>query len=152
MYVREVLDEKATFPRRFWRALLRYASRELYTSLMTTRPVLAVDKMSPEVHAILASFHRGIVDEVAATVARDPVVVVGMAQNPVVKAARKLLDQEGMTYTYLEYGSYFSKWKERLAIKLWAGFGTFPMVFINGVLVGGHSELVKLKADGKLKK
>jgi glutaredoxin-related protein len=119
---------------------------------MMTRPVLAADKMSPEVHAILASFHRGIVDEVAATVARDPVVVVGMAQNPVVKNARKLLEQEGIKYTYLEYGSYFSKWKERLAIKLWAGFGTFPMVFIDGELVGGHSELVKLKADGKLKK
>ncbi|MBK9259846.1 MAG: glutaredoxin [Polyangiaceae bacterium] len=119
---------------------------------MTTRPLLAADKVSPEVHAIIASFHRGIVDEVAATVARDPVVVVGMAQNPVVKAARRLLDQEGIAYTYLEYGSYFSKWKERLAIKLWAGFPTFPMVFFDGVLVGGNSELVKLKAAGKLKK
>jgi len=119
---------------------------------MTTRPLLAHDKVSPEVHSILSNFHRGIVDEVAATVARDAVVVVGMAQNPVVKSARKLLDQEGIAYTYLEYGSYFSKWKERLAIKLWAGFPTFPMVFINGVLVGGNSEIVKLKAEGKLKK
>ena len=119
---------------------------------MTTRPLLANDKVSPEVHSIIANFHRGIVDEVSAAVTRERVVVVGMAQNPVVKAARKLLDQEGISYKYLEYGSYFSKWKERLAIKLWAGFPTFPMVFIDGVLVGGNSELVKLKADGKLKK
>jgi glutaredoxin len=124
----------------------------LYPPVMTTRPLLASDKVSPEVHAIIASFHHGIVDEVAAAVARHPVVVVGMAQNPVVKNARKLLDEEGIAYTYLEYGSYFSKWKERLAIKLWAGFPTFPMVFIDGVLVGGNSELAKLKAAGKLKK
>jgi glutaredoxin-related protein len=119
---------------------------------MTHRPLLSADKVSPEVHSLVSSFHRNIVDEVAATVARDPVVVVGMAQNPVVKAARKLLDQEGITYKYLEYGSYFSQWKQRLAIKLWAGFPTFPMVFIDGVLVGGNSELVKLKEAGKLKK
>lgn len=119
---------------------------------MTTRPLIAPEKVSPEADAVVASFHRGIVDEVAAAVARDPVVVVGMAQNPVVKAARKLLDEEGVKFTYLEYGSYFSKWKERLAIKLWAGFPTFPMVFVDGVLIGGNSELVKFKAAGKLKK
>ena len=119
---------------------------------MTTRPTLAADKVSPEADAVVASFHRGIVDEVAAAVARDPIVVVGMAQNPVVKAARKLLADEGIAYTYIGHGSYLSMWKERLAIKLWAGFPTFPMVFIDGVLVGGNRELVKLKEAGKLKK
>ncbi len=119
---------------------------------MTTRPVLAAEKISPEADAVVAAFHRGIVDEVAAAVARDRVVVVGMAQNPVVKKARQLLDAEGVKFTYLEYGSYLAKWKERLAIKLWAGFPTFPMVFVDGVLVGGHRELVKLKAAGKLTK
>lgn len=119
---------------------------------MTTRPVLSSDKISSEADAVVASFHRGFVDDVAAVVARDPVVVVGMAQNPVVKKARRFLDEEGIKYTYLEYGSYLSKWKERLALKLWAGFPTFPMVFMDGVLLGGHSELVKLKAAGKLRK
>lgn len=119
---------------------------------MTTRPVLAAEKISPEADAVVAAFHRDIVDEVAAAVARDPVVVVGMAQNPVVKKARQLLDAEGVKFTYLEYGSYVSMWKQRLAIKLWAGFPTFPMVFIDGVLVGGNRELVALKSAGKLKK
>src|SRR3954451_21356839 len=113
------------------------------------RPTLPADKVSPAVHDQVSAFHRDVVDEVKAKVASDPVVVVGMAQNPVVKRARKLLDAEGVKYTYLEYGSYFSKWKERLAIKLWAGFPTFPMVFIDGTLEGGCSELEKLKADGK---
>lgn len=115
-----------------------------------SRPLLPADKVSPVVHDILSGFHRHIVDEVSTAVARDHVVVVGMAQNPVVKRARKLLDAEGIRYTYLEYGSYFSRWKERLAIKLWAGFPTFPMVFVDGTLVGGNSELEKLRAEGKL--
>jgi glutaredoxin len=113
---------------------------------------LSPDKLSPAVAEAVASFHRGVVEEVAATVARDPVVVVGMAQNPFVKKARKLLDAEGVKFTYLEYGSYFSKWKERLAIKLWAGFPTFPMVFLDGTLMGGHSDLERLRAEGKLKR
>ena len=113
---------------------------------------LSTDKISPAVTEAVSAFHRGIVEEVAAAVARDPVVVVGMAQNPVVKKARKLLDAEGIKFTYIEYGSYFSKWKERLAIKLWAGFPTFPMVFLDGTLVGGCSDLERLRDEGKLKR
>jgi glutaredoxin-related protein len=116
-----------------------------------TRPLLSAEKMSPAATEVVSRFHRSTLDEVIATVGRDPVVVVGMAQNPVVKKARALLDAEGVKFTYLEYGSYFSQWKARLAIKLWAGFPTFPMIFIDGTLVGGHSELAQLKADGKLK-
>ncbi len=116
------------------------------------RPVLPREKVSDTASDIVANFHRNVVDEVAATVARDRIVVVGMAQNPHVKKARQLLEQEGLKFTYLEYGSYLSKWKERLAIKLWAGFPTFPMVFIDGALVGGHSETVKLKEAGALPK
>jgi glutaredoxin-related protein len=114
------------------------------------RLTLPADKVSPVVDRLIGNFHRHIVEEVDAAVKSKPVVVVGMAQNPVVKSARKLLDEEGIKYTYLEYGSYFSKWKERLAIKLWAGFPTFPMVFVNGTLEGGFSELKKLREAGKL--
>ncbi|WP_437627143.1 glutaredoxin [Sorangium sp. So ce1151] len=116
------------------------------------RPTLAPEKVSEAVKSQVASFHRAVVDEAAAAVSRDQVVVVGMAQNPFVKKARQLLDAEGVKYTYLEYGSYLSKWKERLALKLWAGFPTFPMVFVDGVLEGGYNDLVKLRDQGKLKK
>ncbi|WP_437538069.1 glutaredoxin domain-containing protein [Sorangium sp. So ce726] len=118
---------------------------------MAERSTLAPEKVSDTVKSQIANFHRSIVDEVAATVSRDQVVVVGMAQNPFVKKARQLLDGAGVKYTYLEYGSYLSRWKERLAIKLWAGFPTFPMVFVAGVLEGGYRELVKLRDEGKLK-
>jgi glutaredoxin-related protein len=117
---------------------------------MTERPKLSEDHVSDEVKASLARFHRAVVDEVATAVARDRIVVVGMAQNPFVKKARALLAERGAKFTYLEYGSYFSQWKERLALKIWAGFPTFPMVFVDGTLVGGHGELVALDAAGKL--
>lgn len=117
---------------------------------MSERPRLSEEHVSDAAKQVVAGFHRGLVDEVSATVARDRVVVVGMAQNPVVKKARALLTQHNVQFTYLEYGSYFSKWRERLAIKLWAGFPTFPMVFIEGKLVGGLSEITPLANEGKL--
>ena len=114
------------------------------------RPPLSPEKVSPAARAVVAGMHRSTVDEVAAAVARDKVVVVGMAQNPVVKKARKALDAAGLKYTYLEYGSYFGEWKKRLAIKLWAGFPTFPMVFVDGTLIGGFTETAAAIAEGKL--
>jgi len=116
------------------------------------RPLLSSDRVAAPVAEQVASFHRATVDEVASAVSRHPVVVVGMKQNPVVKRARRILDDQGIAYEYLEYGSYFSQWKKRLAIKLWAGFPTFPMVFVDGTLVGGANEVEKLRADGKLKR
>ena len=41
------------------------------------------------------------------------------------------------------YGGYFSAWKERLAIKLWSGWPTFPQVFVRQTLIGGASDTYK---------
>lgn len=112
---------------------------------------LTPEKVSTTAQNVVARLHPTVVEEVATAVARDRFVVVGMAQNPFVKKARRLLDEAGTHYTYLEYGSYFSQWKERLALKLWAGFPTFPMVFVDGTLEGGHSELMELAKTGRLK-
>jgi glutaredoxin-related protein len=35
---------------------------------------------------------------------------------------------------------------------MWAGWPTFPMVFVKGVLVGGANDLKKLVASGELAK
>ncbi len=113
--------------------------------------VLSADKVSPAIRDQVAAFHRSVVEEVDQAVKRDRVVVVGMAQNPFVKKARQVLDAEGVRFTYLEYGSYLSGWKVRLALKLWARFPTFPMVFVEGTLIGGHAELVQMQKDGALK-
>ena len=56
-----------------------------------------------------------------------------------------------MPYLYLEYGSYFSQWRPRGALKMWTGWPTFPMVFVKGTLVGGATDLQALIASGELK-
>ncbi|WP_373085946.1 glutaredoxin [Sneathiella sp.] len=90
--------------------------------------------------------------EVKAAIAANDIVVVGMRQNPYPKKACKMLDAADLKYTYLEYGSYFSKWRRRLALKMWTGWPTLPMVFVKGMLVGGAQDLAKLIAKGDLKK
>jgi glutaredoxin len=116
-----------------------------------TRPLLDESRRSPEAASIISKFHRDTVDEVIAAVDAGGWVIVGMAQNPVVKKARKLLDKHGMEHRYLEYGSYVSDWRRRLAIKIWAGYPLFPMVFRDGVLIGGMTELARLEKKGELK-
>jgi len=115
-----------------------------------TRSFLPRERIAPDALDFLSRYHRATVDEVAAAVAAHRVVVVGMAQNPFVRKARKVLDRAGVSYTYLEYGSYFSMWKPRLAVKLWSGWPTFPQVFVDGVLIGGCAEAEAALRSGRL--
>lgn len=102
------------------------------------RPLHDPSRLAPDAAAKMAAYHADIIAEVARAIAASPVVVVGMAQNPHVKNVRKALTEAGIAFDYVEYGSYFSKWKERLAIKMWSGWPTFPQVFVRGVLIGGE--------------
>lgn len=115
-------------------------------------PRLPDARVHPQAQQAMAAFHAGTVKEVEDAVKSAPLVVVGMAQNPVVKRARTALEAAGLEFKYLEYGSYLSEWKKRLAIKLWSGWPTFPQVFVKGQLIGGCSDMEKLLADGSLKK
>ena len=116
------------------------------------RHILPESRIHPAALATVDQNHRSIVDEVSAAVERDAVVVVGMAQNPVVRKARKSLSDAGVSFTYLEYGSYLSEWRKRNALKMWTGWPTFPMVFVGGFLVGGAAETAVLLADGSLQR
>jgi monothiol glutaredoxin len=118
---------------------------------MSSRPRLDEARIAPAITQRMASFGRDIVDEVERAVQRDAIVVVGMAQNPFVRRVRKALTEAGLQFTYLEYGSYVSQWKQRLAIKLWSGWPTFPQVFVRGVLIGGCNETVAALGDGSLR-
>ncbi len=115
------------------------------------RPLLPAAQCTDETAGRIARFHADVIDAVSTAIARDPVVVVGMAQNPFVRKARTALDEAGITYTYLEYGSYLSEWKKRLAVKLWSGWPTFPQIFVKGTLIGGHADVVSALADGSLR-
>lgn len=121
-------------------------------SACMTRLVLPADRIDPGAQTKVESHHRGIVEEVEAAVNAHAVVVVGMAQNPFPRKARKLLNAKQIPFQYLEYGSYLGKWRLRNALKMWTGWPTFPMVFVNGTLIGGYTELAKLDGSGELQK
>jgi len=114
------------------------------------RSILDEAHVHPAIREIIANNHADIVREVQAAVAQNDIVIVGMAQNPMPKKARRLLDRQQLGYKYLEYGSYLSDWRRRNALKMWTGWPTFPMVFVKGVLVGGANDLQKLVESGEL--
>lgn len=115
-----------------------------------SRSILDETRIHPAIRDKISNGNADIVHEVQAAVAAHPVVVVGMAQNPHPRKARKALDAIAAPYKYLEYGSYLGGWRRRTALKMWTGWPTFPMVFVNGVLVGGASELQRLIESGEL--
>ena len=114
------------------------------------RPVLEEARIHPAIRDKLARNRVEIVREVEAAVARHPVVVVGMAGNPFCGRVRRALMAAGVAFEYLEYGSYFSQWRRRNALKMWTGWPTLPMVFSGGVLVGGHDDVKRLIERGEL--
>ena len=117
-----------------------------------SRSVLGEHRIHPAIREIVASYRVEMVAQVEAAIAANAIVVVGMRQNPFPKRARRMLDAAGIPYAYLEYGSYFSDWRRRLALKMWTGWPSFPMVFVKGVLVGGAQDLGKLLQRGELQK
>jgi glutaredoxin-related protein len=121
------------------------------SSGIVQRPLLEGARIASPASKAMAAFHADVVRDVERAVAESPVVVVGMAQNPHVRNVRRALKEAGVEFRYLEYGSYLSKWRERLAIKLWSGWPTFPQVFVRGVLLGGEDLTVAAIADGSLK-
>lgn len=115
------------------------------------RPILDEARIHPAIRERVAAHHADVVQAVQAAIDRHPVVVVGMRQNPFPRKARKLLDDAGIPYHYLEFGSYLSDWRRRNALKMWCGWPTLPMVFVKGTLVGGADDLARLLASGELK-
>lgn len=113
------------------------------------RHILDEAHLHPAIRDAIAASHRDVVDEVKAAIAAHAVVVVGMAINPYPRRARKALEAHGTPFHYLGYGSYFSAWRKRTALKMWTGWPTFPMVFVRGVLIGGASDLERLIASGE---
>ena len=114
------------------------------------RSILDEAHIHPAIREQVATHYADIVREVQDAIAANDIVVVGMAQNPFPKKARKLLDAAGFAYKYLEYGNYLGGWRRRSALKMWTGWPTLPMVFVKGVLVGGAQDLERLIASGEL--
>ena len=115
------------------------------------RPLLDDAHIHPAIRTTVAEHQLVIVKAVQASIAAHAVVVVGMGMNPFPKKARRALDLAGVAHHDLDYGNYFSQWRERNALKMWTGWPTLPMVFVCGTLVGGAGDLDKLIASGELK-
>ena len=116
------------------------------------RPILDESQIHPAIRSRIAGHQQAIVQEVMKAAGSHSVLVVGMGQNPFPKKARQALDQASQPYRYLEYGNYFTNWRERNALKMWTGWPSFPMVFVKGVLVGGAADLQALIRSGELQK
>jgi glutaredoxin-related protein len=117
-----------------------------------TRTVLSSEKVHPRAQTAMAAHYASVVAAAAAAVSQHPVVVLGMAGNPFVSRARRALDAASVSHFDLDYGSYFSQWRLRTALKMWSGWPTLPMVFVRGSLVGGATDLEALIASGELKR
>ena len=117
-----------------------------------SRPILDEAHIHHTIREKISTHYIDIVREVQAAVAANAVVVIGMAQNPMPKKARKLLDAASVKHHYMEFGSYFNSWRRRNALKLWTGWPTFPMVFVKGTLIGGADDVERLLVNGELKK
>ena len=114
------------------------------------REILDPKKIHTSIQKIVSEQHADIIAEVKEAIANNTIVIVGMAQNPAPKRARKVLNELNIDYHYLEYGSYFKEWRRRNALKMWTGWPTFPMIFVKGTLIGGSSDMRALVDTGEL--
>lgn len=115
-----------------------------------TRPLLTESAIHPAIRQRIAEHHLSVIQQVQYAIAQHAVVVVGLSGNPFVGKARKALAAAGVAHEYIEFGSYFSQWRLRNALKMWTGWPTFPMVFVRGTLVGGADDLRRLIDSGEL--
>jgi monothiol glutaredoxin len=117
---------------------------------MVTREILGEQLIHPAIRQQVSSHFRDTVEEVKNATTEHRIVIVGMSGNPIVSKARKILHDQAIAYKYLEYGSYFSQWRRRNSIKMWTGWPTFPMIFLDGVLIGGYQDLESLVHSAEL--
>jgi len=117
-----------------------------------SRPVLDESRLHPAARQRVSELQADVLKEVQDAVAQHAIVVVGMAQNPYPRRARKALEEAGLPFHYLEYGNYLSQWRRRTALKMWTGWPTLPMVFVKGNLVGGADDLRRLLDSGEVQR
>jgi monothiol glutaredoxin len=114
------------------------------------RTTLEESRLHPAIRDKVANLHVDIVHNVQSASQSNPVLVVGMAGNVPAGRARRALKKAGVAHHYLGFGSYFSQWRRRNALKMWTGWPTFPMVFVKGNLIGGADDLERLIRSGEL--
>ena len=130
---------------------VREVGGRILAHTMASRPLHDPSRVAAPALEKMTTSHADTLREVEDAIKSHDVVVVGMSQNPHVKNVRKMLEAAGVKFHYLEYGSYFSEWGKRLAIKMWSGWPTFPQVYVQGELVGGEDLTKAAIARGDIK-
>jgi monothiol glutaredoxin len=118
----------------------------------TARVMFDSSRVHPAITDKVAAYQGELIAQVDALIQAHDVVVVGMSMNPYPGRARRLLDEQGIRYEYLGLGSYLSQWRPRLALKMWTGWPTFPMIFVKRTLIGGFMDLKRLVESGEFAK
>ncbi len=121
-----------------------------YAIADVSRPTLPESAISEAALTKMQRFHAETVQKVATAIGAHKIVVIGMMGNPHCRRARRVLTEANKPFEYIEFGSYLGGWQQRLAIKLWSGWPTFPQVFVDGRLVGGANEITKALADNSV--
>ena len=114
------------------------------------RAVLDEAHIHPAIRARVGGHQAGVVEQARRAIAEHAVVVIGMAQNPHPRRARRALDAAGIAHHDIDHGNYFSAWRQRSALKMWTGWPTLPMVFVRGSLIGGADDVIRLIDSGEL--
>ena len=117
---------------------------------MKDRLLLSTENIHPSIRDRVSGYHQNTISEVISAISNNPIVVVGMSLNPHCKRAKKVLGAADRSFKYIEFGGYQSQWRRRSALKMWSGWPTFPMVFVNGQLIGGADELNAISCNGQL--
>ena len=108
------------------------------------RSVLEESRIHSAIRDKIANHHADIVAEVEAAIAKHHVVVVAWRRTPCQRKRKCSMPQASRT-TIWNTGA-LNNWRRRNALKMWTGWPTFPMVFVDHVLVGGAEDVVLLKS------
>ena len=114
------------------------------------RKIFSQKNLHPNISKQVLEYHKEVINEVEEAIEENQIVIVGMRWNDAVCQAKRNFRKAGKKFKYLEYASYTNGWRKRLALKMWSGWPTFPMIFIDQKLIGGNSDLRKLLKSDKL--
>ena len=107
-------------------------------SIPVTHPFHKV--LSMDVTDTVNRYRHTVVKEVIQHVSENYIFMVGMAWKEVIKR----IGTYEYNDTHVEYGAYLSLCKERLPIQMGSSYETFPLLFVQGILMGGLDDLKAL--------
>ena len=114
------------------------------------RFILPSVKIHPAIQKFVAEDHQFIIKDAIEAIEKYDILIITMAGNPFCHRAVKLLGSTGVNFHEIKIGSYLSQWRKRTALKMWSGWQSIPIIFVQGVLIGGFEDLKKIIESNEL--